>query len=377
MASQSFAISIPGEPGEASAFRRWFAQGLARLLARDGYQEETATAAPDLQLVLHFVDGGAFRPFRRQAQGTFVAVIHESPEPIRDAIRDAYRVLIGNLGNLMLYVGPREGGSGLHPDRPLEVHFVTLEQGHYVEAYEPGREEEFFERVYHRLKPLACSTLVINNEFVPDLEEELWQGDELTEQISRAGKRLDEMGLLPAPFPLEEVLDERDRRHLMKLFGLGGLSYSNFSARKDATRYWMSASGVDKSNMREIGRDILMVKGYDAERNVIVLSVPPGISPRRVSVDAIEHWMIYREHPQVGAILHAHAWIDGVDATPFNYPCGTLEMAQAVAEKVRQAPDPGKAIVGLKNHGLTITGESLDEILERVGDRLMSQVPMT
>ncbi|WP_068141273.1 class II aldolase/adducin family protein [Limnochorda pilosa] len=371
-------MSIPTDSGQAEAFRTWFSQGLARLLARDGYQE-AAAAEPNLQLVLHFVDPKRPRPYRRQAQATFVAVIAESEAPVRDALREAYRVLIGSLGNLMLYVGPVGNGSPgpMGPGRPLEVHFITLEQGHYVEPYEPGREEEFFQRVYYRLKPLACSTLVINNEFVADLEEELWNGDELTEEIGRAGKRLDEMGLLPAPFPLDEVLDERDRRHLNKLFGLGGLSYSNFSARKDATRFWMSASGVDKSRMREIGRDILMVKGYDPGRNVMELSVPPGVAPRRVSVDAIEHWMIYREHPQVGAILHAHAWIEGAEATPFNYPCGTLEMAQAVAEKVRQAPDPGKTVVGLKNHGLTITGQSLDEILERVGDRLVSQVPMS
>jgi len=300
LASQRFAISMAGDQGAASPFRTWFAEGLAQRLAQDGYEQVAAEGAEELQLVLHFVERDRFRPFRRQAQGTFVAVIAESSEPIRDAVREAYRVLIGNLGNLLMYIGPAQDGQALAPGQPLEVHFVTLEQGHYVEPYGPGQEASFFDRVYARLKPLATSTLVINNEFIPDLEEELWEGDELTEQISRAGKRLDEMGLLPAPFPLDEVLTERDRRHLMKLFGVGGLSYCNFSARKDSTRFWMSASGVDKSNMREIGRDILMVKGYDGARNVILLSVPPHVTARRVSVDAIEHWMIYQEFPGVG-----------------------------------------------------------------------------
>ena len=138
----------------------------------------------------------------------------------------------------------------------------------------------------------------------------------------------------------------------------------------------MSASGVDKSSLREIGRDILLVKGYDPERDVIVLSVPPGIEPRRVSVDAIEHWMIYREHPEVGAILHVHAWIEGTIATEINYPCGTVELAESVAELVRQAPDPSKAVVGQRNHGLTITGQSLDEIFERIDGRIVRNVPM-
>jgi ribulose-5-phosphate 4-epimerase/fuculose-1-phosphate aldolase len=119
------------------------------------------------------------------------------------------------------------------------------------------------------------------------------------------------------------------------------------------------------------------VTGFDEERGVIRLSVPPNVKPRRVSVDAIEHLTIYREHPEVGAILHVHGWVAGVVSTEAVYPCGTEELAREVAELVREAPDPGHAVIGLKNHGLTITGESLDEILERVGPHIVRQVPMS
>jgi hypothetical protein len=34
-------------------------------------------------------------------------------------------------------------------------------------------------------------------------------------------------------------------------------------------------------------------------------------------------------------------------------------------------------VVGLKNHGLTITGRSLDEILERIEGKLIRTVPMS
>ena len=71
----------------------------------------------------------------------------------------------------------------------------------------------------------------------------------------------------------------------MRLYQVGGLSYGNLSARKDATRFWMSASGVDKSQLETVGRDYLLVTGYDEPNARIVLSVPPGIKPRRVSVD--------------------------------------------------------------------------------------------
>jgi ribulose-5-phosphate 4-epimerase/fuculose-1-phosphate aldolase len=224
---------------------------------------------------------------------------------------------------------------------------------------------------------MASSTLVIDNFFEPDLPEALWEGDEITASIVRAGGKLDELDLLPAPFPMDELLSPRDFRHIKRLFGIGGLSYGNISARYDAEWFWMSASGVDKSKLGRIGEDILMVKDYDRARNGMVVSHPPAVEPRRVSVDAIEHWMIYREHPSVGAILHVHAWMNGIPSTEFNYPCGTFELGKAVAEILRDHPEPAQAVVGLKNHGLTITGLSLDEIFERIGEQLIQVVPMS
>jgi len=44
---------------------------------------------------------------------------------------------------------------------------------------------------------------------------------------------------------------------------------------------------------------------------------------------------------------------------------------------VRVQPDPGHAIIGLKNHGLTITGESLEEIFDRVEPHILRQIPMS
>ena len=119
------------------------------------------------------------------------------------------------------------------------------------------------EELVSRLEPLATSHLVIDNEFRRDLEPELWSGDELTASIAAAGRRLDELGLLPAPFPVEELVDERDLRHIKRLYGVGGLSYGNLSARKDERRFWMSASGVDKSKLDQPGVDILLVSDYD------------------------------------------------------------------------------------------------------------------
>ena len=349
----------------------WFVTGVAQRLIDVGLHQ-VDTPGPDVQVVLHRIDPGAARPYRRKSAPTFVVAIADIGSPPDDLLRTGYPLLVRALANLCLLVSRG-------PEGPV-AQFVTLEQGMYTVEH-GGDDDRFFHTVVERMEPLATSRLVIANEYLPDLPAELWEGDDTTRELGAAGRRLAELDLLPAPFPIEEILPPRDLRHVQLLYGLGGLSYGNLSARHAADgelgpEFWMSASGVDKASLREIGRDILLVRGFDEELGAMVLSVPPDVEPRRVSVDAIEHWMIYREHPEVGAIVHVHAWIDDTPATAINYPCGTVELASAVADLVRAAPDPSRTVVGQKNHGLTITGHSLTEIFERVGDDIVRNVPM-
>lgn len=308
--------------------------------------------ADDAALVLHVIDPQAPVPYRRRSRAAYVAAVCESPgEP---TLAGTYPLLVRSLSNIVLCCEP--GG----------VWFTTMERGFYRAA----------DGVTAHLLPLAGARLVIDNEFRTDLEPELWDGDEQTAEIAAAGRAIDALGLLPAPFPIEDLLDERDLRHVRLLYGIGGLSYGNLSARKDERRFWMSASGVDKARLEQPGRDILLVSGYDDERGTIVLSVPPAVEPKRVSVDAIEHWMIYREHPDVGAVLHVHGWIDGIASTDLNFPCGSEELALAVSDALARQPDPVRAVIGLHNHGITATGESLPEIVDRIGALIRPQVPM-
>ena len=340
-----------------------FVAELRGSLERAGFAPAPEGEPPEL--VLNVVGVERPRPFRRGSRGTFVAALHVLDTPPDDPLREGYPMLVRALANVSLTFVPGHG-----------VWFTTLERGSYLVPAENGA-ASLADAVVGRLAPLARSRLVIDNEFRTDLESELWDGDEITASISEAGRRLDELGLLPAPFPVEELVSERDLRHIKRLYGIGGLSYGNLSARKDATRFWMSASGVDKSKLDEPGRDILLVSGYDADNLKIILSVPPAVEPRRVSVDAIEHWKIYMEHPDVDAILHVHAWLEGIPATEVNFPCGTEELADNVAQLLAAEPDPAHAVIGLRNHGITATGASLEEILDRVAPHLLRQVPMT
>lgn len=346
--------------------QEWFVAGIESELLRHGHPRPENGSTPEL--VINVLDEARPRPFRRHAQGTFVVSVVQVDDEPENLLRAAYPILVRSLSNLLIYITRTE--------ERASANFVTLEQGFSTLEAPQGDASEFFAEVYRRLAPLASTRLVINNLFEPDLPATLWQGNERTRALGEAGRWLDRMNLLPAAFPIAELLEERDMLHVRRLFGIGGLSYGNLSTRHDSESFWMSARGVNKGNLQEIGRDILLIKGYVPDEDAMVVSVPPRIEPRAASVDAIEHWMLYREHPEIGAIIHVHAWMDGIDSTQINYPCGTFELAYEVAELARKQPDPARAVIGLRNHGLTITGHDLQDIIERIDGRLLPTVPM-
>jgi ribulose-5-phosphate 4-epimerase/fuculose-1-phosphate aldolase len=216
-----------------------------------------------------------------------------------------------------------------------------------------------------------------------DLPQSYWKTTPVVQEIKKAGRRLDSLGVLPAPFPLHKVLDQKSLDHLYRLFRMRGLSYGNFSAREKVPglsehTFWMTARGVNKSRLKGIGEDILLVTGYDENKRYIKVSVPPLHNKRaRVSVDAIEHALIYQTFCGVGAIVHVHAWIEGIVSTKQNHPCGTIDLGKQVVNLLKQTPDPTRCAVGLINHGLTITGPTLRDIFDRIQDRLVKNVPMS
>ena len=356
----SWHIAVP-EAESALPALRWFEAGI-----RDHREPPDAATS----VVWNLFPADAPRPYRRRSQATFVVGVTCGPAPASPeaALPALYPLLIRSLGNLLVYLVPPGSGDG----PPDAVHFVTLERGCY--AVQGGGDT--FAAILERVQPLSGSHLVIDNTFAVDLPEALWAGNARTAEMAAASRSLQALDLLPAPFPIEQLLGPRDFAHLRRMFQLGGLSYGNASVREPGAGFWMSASGVDKSRLGKVGEDILLVRGYDAATNTMRVSVPPGVRPRRASVDAIEHLLIYEAFPAVGAILHVHAWMGGVPSTTVNYPCGTLELARAVADQLATLPDPGHGVVGLRNHGLTITGENLPEILARVTPHLLRQIPM-
>src|SRR4026209_2711263 len=302
---RTYAIwGTPTSPGH----EEWVSS-IGQEFERDEFERVDDIAEADLGL--NRSDPEQPKAFRRQSRGTYSASFYELDAVPDDVLKTSYPMLVRTLANVVVLHVPGQG-----------VWFTTMERGTYDISDDPRE-------VFERLAPLAKSKLVIDNEVVADLEPELWDGDEVTADIGSAGKRMQELDLLPAPFPVHEYLGERDLRHVMRLYQVGGIASGNRSARKDATRFWMSASGVDKSQLEVAGRDILLVTGYDEDNARMQISVPPGIEPRPVSLDATKHWMSSQAHPDVGAILHVHAWMEGIAATDNNFTCGTQELAES------------------------------------------------
>ena len=317
----------------------------------------------DAGLVFHTVDPQRPRLFRRRSQATFVVGLVPWEGSFTNPLQQLYPLLVRSLANLVISGAPGANAT----------HLITPELGNYVV---PHQFADWRESLYDRIAPLATSHLVIDNVFDEDLPEELWDGNQITREMRDASRQLASWDLFPAPYPVADMLPPEDYRHLKRVFGIGGLSYGNLSARHQGEQFWMSASGVDKGKIGTVSRDILLVKGYDAHIRSMRLSVAPNADPLRVSVDAVEHWGVYKRHPEIGAIIHIHAWMEGIPTTSVNYPCGTVEMGDAMSDLLDQDPHPERTVIGLKNHGITATGPNFPDILQRLQGRILAQVPM-
>ena len=326
---------------------------------------------PGLRLVFNLTTVERARVnYIRPDPSVFVASLLDSASGdgfanLEELKKTTYAVLIKTMSNVVVHrIRSGKFGGG--------AYFMTPELGFRRRDDDAALARSIVDYVL----PLSSARVVVDNQLDEDLPRELWEGDKKVAELSEAGARMGRMNLLPSPFDIKSILSERDLRLAMKLFGLKQLSYGNLSVRRDAGTFWMTGRGVDKSHLKVVGKDVFLVKGYDPRTSRILLSVPPGTDPTsRVSVDAIEHFKIYSTIPAVGAIVHVHAWMEGVEATLQSWPCGTEQLADEVLGLVMGEKDPGRAVVGLKNHGITITGPSLEEIFSRVEGRLTQDIP--
>jgi hypothetical protein len=299
--------------------------------------------APDEEptYVLNLTDIDSPKSFRRRSKSVFVFSIVQDHNADGNVKSRCYTTLVKSLSNLVLCVLPSSNGD------PPQVMLTTPEAGFYRVSSDP-------EVLYRMILPIASSHFSTENRFETDLPERFMRGSPAFDDICRHGKELDEMGILPVPFPLADILTPEALGELYRIYGITGASYGNLSEREHApdlgrSVFWMTGRGVNKSALSTVGKDVLLVKDFDHDHGTAVISSPPVTDPKaRVSVDAVEHALIYRTYPEAAEVL----------------------------EMLGRTPDPVRAEVGLKNHGLTITGENLNEIFTRIDGRIRTTVPM-
>ena len=145
-------------------------RSIGREFESDGFTQVADLA--DADFVLNMFDPEQPKAFRRQSRGTYSASFYELDAAPDDVLKTSYPMLVRTLANVVVLHVPGEG-----------VWFTTMERGTYRITDDPAD-------VFERLAPLAKSKLVIDNEFVTDLEPELWDGDEVTPRSRAAGKRM-------------------------------------------------------------------------------------------------------------------------------------------------------------------------------------------
>ena len=136
-------------------------------------------------------------------------------------------------------------------------------------------------------------------------------------------------------------------------YGLIALSGGNVSWRMDSGEVLVTPSGMIYDEM--VPEDILVV---DLEGNIIE-------GERKASVDTEALLYIYKNMPQVNAVIHTHQpYATGLGLVMDELPCNLSTMANATEGPVAVAEygDPGSLSMGV-------------EAVKAIGDRLAVEAP--
>ena len=94
--------------------------------------------------------------------------------------------------------------------------------------------------------------------------------------------------------------------------------------------------------------------------------------PRKPSSESMMHWLIYRNRPEAGAVIHAHDELatrpellaGKIEESQREEPYGTIELAHMAIDTFKRK----ERIIVLKNHGYVAVGPDLDQACDLVVD---------
>lgn len=303
----------------------------------------------------------------RRTYQDFVGIffIGEPTESDAQKVVRSYEIGLRCMANLAGYTELTGDGP-----KDYKMTLITPERGH--ELLEGGNGDANW--LFNLLLQRSDVTYIDENIVHTDLPEELREGTEVTLEMQEMARRLDDLDLVPSAVALDG-LSERARRRFFKVLGQKQVSYGNMSARHDGDVFWMTGRGVNKAKLDVIGRDILLVSKFDPAAREVHITVPPGFEDSRVSIDSSIHATIYREFPEIGAMIHIHWFVDDIVYTDEHYPCGTIELCESTLDGLKQTDNPVRTILGLANHGIIVTGADLEDCWTQIEAKLPAMQP--
>jgi len=256
----------------------------------------------------------------------------------------------------------------------LEATTCTMEGGHPSDAHEVAQ------RVRDRLVTAACAHEVGADYIVEEngLSREAWLASPTPEALVDAGRRMDRLGLLPAPKRIGGYVSENLARVYERYLGMKGFSEGMLFAYDPGTQTMMvTASGSWEVDKRALRRDEVVAIGGTRDGKLVVLA-PPGVTPKGPSVEALEMFAMLGsvprvrlrqaahgewtpdpigdvEAPIVRAGIHVHVGVESADPAvietvpanrqlyPYGFGCGTdlmCGLAQDAARRARSINDP-------------------------------------
>ena len=322
-------------------------------------------SAEPADVILAFMpDGGDIDELgiERRTYQDFVGIFFIADAADNDAQRvvRSYEIGLRCMANLAGYTEVTGDGP-----QDYSMTLITPERGHEVLTGSDDAADWLFNLLLQR----SDVTYIDENIVHADLAEDLRGGTDVTRQMQEMARRLDDLDLVPAAVGLEGLSD-RARRRFFKVLGQKQVSYGNMSARHDGDVFWMTGRGVDKAKLDVIGKDILLVGEFDPGAREIHITVPPGFEDSRVSIDSSIHATIYREFPEVGAMIHIHWFAPDIVYTDEHYPCGTIELCESTLDGLKETDNPVRTILGLANHGIIVTGADLEDCWAQIEAKL-------
>lgn len=305
------------------------------------------------------------------------------------------RVTMARLGSpkVVFVGGDRATG------RVREASVCTLEGGH------PTDPADRVDVVRDRLVTAACAREVGGDYDIvaAGLSADAWRRTAVPDALVKAGRRMDELGLLPAPKRVDSYVSPRLASLYERLLGIKGFSEGMLFAFDPETQTMMvTASGSWDVDKRALRRDEVVPVDVDGSGERLRVLSPPGAPPKGPSVETHEMLTLLRvvprvrlgrtsaggwgpdpdgkvEAPAVRAGIHAHIGVNATDPErveslpanrrlfPYGFGCGTdlmHEVVRDVAARSEAVHDPADPR-GVVRWPMLYHGDTLVELWRR------------